>query len=133
MGFCGFGFFCCGFGFFLIKLFHCANHLNFLDKKREYTRVFKDKSEAFQLCQNKSKASLSRLTCTLLHSFKRRLYLCTHFVWGKKKGILKSFHVTAQGINHNVKMGSKLLTGPVTRRWSFGVKKTWGFKSIYSF
>lgn len=49
-----------GFGFwfwvsFLIKLFDCANSLNFPHKKRQYTRVFKDKCEAFQFCQNKSK------------------------------------------------------------------------------
>lgn len=67
--------------FFLIKMFHSEICLNFLHgKKRKYTtRVFKDKCEAFQFCQNKSKASLSRLTCTLLCSFKKRLYVCIHF------------------------------------------------------
>lgn len=47
------------------KKFHCVNPLDFMCRKRSQYTVFKHKREAFQFCQNKSKASLSRLACAL--------------------------------------------------------------------
>lgn len=45
--------------------FHCANSLDFMCRKKSGYTVLKHKREAFQYSQNRSKASLFRLTCTL--------------------------------------------------------------------